>query len=713
MPIDAYSLCPGGTGKKIKFCCPDFLAELQKISRMLEGDQQLACLKHIDELLRKTPDRACLLAIKAALLRSTDRLEEAAATAAHFLEKHPDNTTAMAESAIIMAVEEGGLAAVGLIHRALETADGEISDRLYEALRVVSDVLLHEGRWMAGRALLRLQVAIAREDEQPVAKLFALNQSPEVPVLFKDAPTLTNCPADAPWRARFDEAMASAQMGKWQTAADRLAVLAEEVDDWPEIWRNLATLRGWLGDKPGCIEALRKFAALDVPLEDAVEAEALAMLSSDDPLGDRSDMLSLTWTVKDAEQLETALLADGRAIQIPCDPTLFGGADNLPSKAGYLLLDREQPDEFDDVKPQTLSRVLGQAMFYGRQTDREARLEVIGVVDSDVEPLKALLGEMADGSLEDAVEQTAMGHVSASQELLHNKWRPPKKTTREQFDKLVAEYRRYALLERWPNLALGVLGGKTPREAASEEASRVRVLAAIMVLNCWLERMPGGFDFNELRKELDLPTLDPIDPNEVAIADLPAVRLFRLDVEKASDEVLLLAYRHARAFANAAALRKFALALTQRESLTGREERLQAYAVLARMEEDPQEAIQYVTQGREEALAAGQSCATWDLSELSFRFEQGDGNEAQRLFDHLQSRHMEEPGVADSLMRLLIRYGILRPDGTSPPLPPIQQEPILAAADQPVPGQPAPEPGKIWTPGSEEPGGEKKLWTPD
>ena len=24
MPIDAYSVCPGGTGKKIKFCCPDF-----------------------------------------------------------------------------------------------------------------------------------------------------------------------------------------------------------------------------------------------------------------------------------------------------------------------------------------------------------------------------------------------------------------------------------------------------------------------------------------------------------------------------------------------------------------------------------------------------------------------------------------------------------------------------------------------------------------
>ena len=43
MALDAYSLCPGGTGKKIKFCCPDFLPELEKIDRMIEGEQFIAC----------------------------------------------------------------------------------------------------------------------------------------------------------------------------------------------------------------------------------------------------------------------------------------------------------------------------------------------------------------------------------------------------------------------------------------------------------------------------------------------------------------------------------------------------------------------------------------------------------------------------------------------------------------------------------------------
>ena len=55
MALDAYSLCPGGTGKKIKFCCPDFLPELQKIDRMLDGEQYMACLQHIEQLREFLP----------------------------------------------------------------------------------------------------------------------------------------------------------------------------------------------------------------------------------------------------------------------------------------------------------------------------------------------------------------------------------------------------------------------------------------------------------------------------------------------------------------------------------------------------------------------------------------------------------------------------------------------------------------------------------
>ena len=35
--IDPYSPCPCGTGKKVKFCCPDLINELNEIQSMLEA----------------------------------------------------------------------------------------------------------------------------------------------------------------------------------------------------------------------------------------------------------------------------------------------------------------------------------------------------------------------------------------------------------------------------------------------------------------------------------------------------------------------------------------------------------------------------------------------------------------------------------------------------------------------------------------------------
>ena len=72
------------------------------------------------------------------------------------------------------------------------------------------------------------------------------------------------CPKDAPWSDRFDEAMQPAVLGDWSTAVERMAALAGDVPDSPIIWRNLAILRGWIGDNAGCGEALRRYAAIRV-----------------------------------------------------------------------------------------------------------------------------------------------------------------------------------------------------------------------------------------------------------------------------------------------------------------------------------------------------------------------------------------------------------------------------------------------------------------
>jgi len=726
MPIDAYSLCPCGTGKKIKFCCPDLLGELQRIERMLEGEQNLACLSQIERLQQQHPDRACLMAIKATLLRALGQWEKVQANAATFVERHPHNPTALAESAIATAagaptedghgVElgtepsfvRGGRAAQDILQRALAACGHSVPSRVYEAIGVVARVLLADGQWLAGRALLQLQTAIHREDEYPVEVLVELNRSAEVPLLLKDDPGMATCPDDAPWKDRFVEAIAPLGAGNWQAAAEKLTALAEDVPDSPTIWRNLATVRGWLADERGCIEALGRFAATEVPLEEAVEAEALAMLLTASPLGDPLDILAATWTINDVELLQAALTLESRAVEVSLDPSSLGDGDHPPPRAAYLILDHPVVKKAEDLTPETATRLLAQALLYGRQTDREARLEVLGVTREDLQWLRVLLKEIAGDALDpDLVEEEVIERTSASRQLLAPNWRLPGDVTAKQVDELAAAHARDAFLNRWPQLKLGIFDGRSAREVAGDESCRVRLLAAVLVLQSWNEATPVEFDFNLLRSHLGLPILEPIDPSQVTVEDLPLVRLSRVAAEKASDEALCAGYGRAEVFTATAAAREFARALLERPSLAGSPAQLRAYRTMAMMERDPDKALQYVEQGRQAAESAGRSCASWDLLELTVRFARREVGQLRRLVGHIQDRHLEEPGVAEALTSFLVRVGVIRPDGTPAPLPPQDEAPAAAAAET---GETA---RKLWTPDSQGPGGEKRIWTPD
>jgi hypothetical protein len=715
MSIDAYSLCPGGTGKKIKFCCGDFLPELQKIDRMVEGEQYLGCLKHIDHLLEQEPgrDRECLLATKCVLLRMTDQHEAAMATAKLFLDKHPNNQVALAEMAMLNE-ENDARGALAYVLQAIRAANGALSGRTYQAMGLTAGALLREGFPLPARALLQIQCAVAEQagqDDRPGQLLSGLCQATDVPLLLRGDVALIPCPTGVPWENRFEEAEEAIAVGDWQKGADRLDKLSAEVSDSSAVWRTLAMLRGWLADNEGCIAALHKYAALRAGeldgLEDAVEAEAQAMFLSPDPLGDHVDILKLTWAVRDVERTQEALLSSPRFRTVPFDPAQFADGQTPPPKAAYMVLDRPMPDSAEGLTVETMPRLVGQALLFGRQTDREALLEVLGVAADEVSIVKELVQAVAGDAVDTKPEEEVVGDWSASQKILRAAWQPPRDATGEQLRPLMEQHEREAVFSEWPNLKLGVLGGRTPREAAKDENLRARVLAAILVLDHWLERLPSVFDLNELRAELGLPTLGPVAAKLGAVEELPITRLERLSVEGLSDEDLLTAYYRAGAYSLRLAMRKFAQAVIDRPSLADSDERLHAFATLARTEENLAQAMDYVDQGRRAAEAKKESSASWDLMELSFRFASRDGREAMRLIEHLQRSHLEEPGVGEALTRMLMDVGLLRPDG-SPAFGP------GAAGAAPMAEAAAEEPGGLWTPDSAQPGaGGGKLWTPD
>jgi hypothetical protein len=78
MAIDTYAPCPGGTGKKIKFCCADLVGDLEQLDRLVEGDQISAALDQVRRLADKHPGRPCLMATRTKLELGSKQFAEAA-----------------------------------------------------------------------------------------------------------------------------------------------------------------------------------------------------------------------------------------------------------------------------------------------------------------------------------------------------------------------------------------------------------------------------------------------------------------------------------------------------------------------------------------------------------------------------------------------------------------------------------------------------------
>ncbi len=732
MTIDPYSLCPGGSGKKIKFCCGDLIDELDQLDKMVEGEQITAAVGRVDVLLQTHAGNESLLALQARLLRALGRLEEAKVSAAVFVEAHPENPVALAESAILAAVEGDGRLGMARLQQAFAASTKELYDRVYEAMGAVAAALLHRGEVCACRSLLQLQIMIAGDDQEPLQTLVRINGSPSIPLLFKQDQPWAECPPEASWQPRFTEAMAPVQKGHWAESAQQLAALAEEFPQEPALWRNLSIVRDWLADSAGCVEALRKYAALDVPQDDAVEAEALALLRSEQGFGDEYDVFKLDYEITDVDQLAAVFSTCDRAQQVPVD---YRGADenDIPPKTMFVLVDRPTGDSADDLDPNAIPQVVGRAMLFGRQTDRAACLSISGVSAANLDNLKAFISEVASVEIVGEPRQDTLGQRSTTQDLLRRPWYLPQNVTQAQLRDLMQRHTHNALLEEWPRMKLGCLDGKTPQEAAGRPALKNRALALVLVLETTIDATDGTFDFNSLRAKLGLPEAGPIDPGAVEkststkeglgkdatiIETLPLVRLARLQADKLSPELLLDGYRRAVAFHAARALRKFGEEILARPGFQGKDEEIEVLGRLCHLETDADKRLGYVQRGRKSAAQAKKSCAMWDLLELPIRLERSETEEMGRLVQHLQAKHINEPGVADALVDFLVQIGALRPDGTPaampaeiPPAPAAPQE-ARAARE----ARPQPDVGKLWTPDGDSHGNggadKPTLWTP-
>jgi hypothetical protein len=559
-----------------------------------------------------------------------------------------------------------------------------------------------------------LQIALTGgADEHPVQLLMRLESAPSMPVLLKDTPMYSEAPPEAPWHNAFDEALRLAARGQWRAAEARWKALIPQSSGSAGLWQNLAIVRGNLGDYAGCVEALHHVASLEVPaavsLDDAVEAEALAQLLDQQKAEGTVDSVLVTFAVQDVDELERRLASDKQADATEIDTRVFAEAQQPPPRAAYWLLDRPLVTSGAELSREQIPQILGQLLLFGKQTDREARLE-LDIHRPYLDRGRTELTRIAGDAIRNQQSEEVTGSMSAVQLAMSWQWRLPSDMSDMHRRKLIADERRALVLDRWPSLPLPLLGGKAPAEAASDPANRVRLLGAILLLEQSEANPAMAPAYDELRRKLDLPTPEPIDPSGIDVMTLRLVCMPRLLVEKLSDEQLQQVFRRLAMVGYAPAMRRVAAELVGRASPALLEYKHAAYQYLVHGEEDTDKALEWIEAGRTTAEQLRRSTASWDLDELTVRVQRQDGQEAAKLIMHIRNEHGREPGVAEALFGILARLGMVGPDGTL-------MVPATAPGTTPpgivVPGVAA-EPGKLWTPESQAPAGKKSaLWVPE
>lgn len=720
MALDPYQPCPCGSEKKLKFCCgADVSNELEKIQLAMEGEQRLAALDHINKLLATHPKLPSALMYKAIVELSLGEMEPAKQSAARLLEAAPENPAGLGLAAILDCQDGRVLEAIGRVQQALEKHPGKIHHLVYQAIGTVGRALFATGEVLAARGHLTYQVRVTQgKDEAAFGAMMDLDASGQVPLVAHTFADLVPPAAEGDYTAgfiqEFQSALKDAQFGCFQAAAKKFEGLAATAPSEPSIWRNLGSLLITLAEDDIAAAVYQKYAAIaSVPRDEAIEAEALSQFLAMHNEDYHVPEVTVTFSIDDAPALKETWLSNKQLQSINLRPEEMDLPEGEPPpQNAFFVLDREIPATGIGIGREGIPRVLGELLFYGRQTDRAARVEFTAPRLPDfaerVQTVRTLIGSHLQGE----PTEEEVGRMNRNAAILAVNWRFPDDTPEEERKQLIAEQRRHLLLNVLPDSPQASLDGQTLRQAAADPALQNKALATILLMD--LAQPQEDPIFNELRRSLGLPELGEFEAGGNQLARATLAQLCRVDATKLNDEELMQGFTRGTLVSCKRLVLKMGREIINRPALDKVTNKEDVFEILSRQSSDPAETLDFLSKAQEWAAARGRSPARFMLQEIPLRLVRGEQAEFTRIMDTLRAKHMNEPGIAQGLYMMLAQLGLIRPQAGG--MPPGAMQPAGFGAAPMAPAAPAAAVGGgVWTPNSPAAaaeGGKSKLWLP-
>jgi len=717
MIVDAYSVCPCGSGKKMKFCCSaDLIPEIDKIIRAMVGDQRKSALDQIDRLIAQKGPRAALLTCKIELHKLLHEGDAFRAAVLLFHEKYPDNPNSLVFLAELHAIDGDVASGVDLLQRAIEISDG-ITSEMRSLFGILGQMLFAEGHFAAARAHFVLFEGLASEQtrETDPDLLRRFQNSRQISPLFKKGLVLRPPRPNAEWRDDYLGVIELCRKAHWAQALERLVALAQRFADQFEIMHGIATICGWLGNDELSIAAWRRLPALPgIDHDDAIDAEAMAQLLEGFVDADAFEVIELSLEIDDLNNALERLKSQPRLRSVPVSEQ--EGDEGPPPRAVFLVADRVVADRAPPSGPQDTPNSIPILMtvisLFGKETDRPARVDFQLIRDANYSEQLAFLKE-ALGGVTNQVE-SPIGKIGFVGNLLRQHCFPVGELGAMSKDSIDhREFPWHQIRSQVLPHASSLLHGSTLAQASQDSALRLRAEAYLLNLSLFIDNLSWEISLNDLRREVGLEPL-PVIPeeavrgNDILLHD--CARVPRFDLEQFSDSLLeqmLITASYQSMSATSVRCAKIILA---RPAMSDHSVAILAHQILSSRCDDDAEFKMHVFRAADGMAKKDHSPAQMLLEVLFESWQKQFRTSFSAILERLQRQHSREPGVKETLYQFLVEIGALQQNiAATPPAAQVAD----AAAGIGTAG--VATGAAIWTPdsaASESATGKSKLWLP-
>lgn len=522
MPMDPYTICPCGSGKKLKFCCQPISGEMEKVERLIDNHQPRMALQILDKLAKTNELNPWVITRQAASLMSDDRAADAKTALLMFLRHRSDHPSANALYAMSMLQADGLPDARKAIRRAFRFSIAAEPVIVAGLAQYLAEYHWQLEQFMAARQHMVMALQLGNENQrQEVLKLLMeFDADPSVPFVFRGGQTLPEYTAPEAAAEKVNKAQRLASVGCWGEAAVQLTEVAEQIDTGSiELWKLIGLFRAWDGDEAAASVALHKSAELNTANFDAaVETEALAQ-ELDRNVPDHCTHLRTTVFDTDAvSRLLTKLDESPLLIKIPPQPPHED--DEQPVAGVYAVLDRVPLDLQSEIQLDDLSRIVGRITVLDSNPEmaRPPRAMATGLAGKKLQQTEAALLDTAGDLVRRATDYPEEGRVIGVErpddEPMTFDYYMPKSIPASDRRRLRKAFLDHCWGDGWKTHPLRAFGGKTPNEVASDPSAKLQLAAALDCLEAVADDMHSLAPIDALRREYGLS-----EPASITVQD--------------------------------------------------------------------------------------------------------------------------------------------------------------------------------------------------